>query len=163
MIPAEEFYAGLHRVIPASGAYITDPEDRVLLVKPNYRDHWGWPGGHVDEGESPEVGCAREVREELGLDLPVGPLLTVHWVPPLVDRPYALVHFLFDCGTLPGGEGVRLQEEELDDFGFFTPAEAKPLLPPYLHERLTAAAWARRTACCTYLPPFTGPEAARSS
>ncbi|GAA0375375.1 ADP-ribose pyrophosphatase [Acrocarpospora corrugata] len=151
VIPADEFYAGLYRVIPASGAFITDPADRVLLVKPNYRDHWGWPGGHVDDGESPEVGCGREIREEIGLELAVGRLLTVHWVPELSDRPYALVHFLFDCGTLPDGDGIVLQEDELDAYGFFTAEEAAGLLPPYLLERLVAGQRARRSGECVYL------------
>ncbi|WP_218041546.1 NUDIX domain-containing protein [Acrocarpospora macrocephala] len=161
MIPADEFYAGLYRVIAASGAFITDPADRVLLVKPNYRDHWGWPGGHVDDGEAPEAGCAREVKEELGLELPVGRLLTVHWVPELTDRPYALVHFMFDCGTLPNGDSIVLQEEELDAYGFFTAEQAAELLPPHLLERFTASQRARRNSECLYLSG--GPQSRSAS
>lgn len=151
MIPADVFYASLFKVAAAAAGFITDASGRVLLVKPGYRDHWGWPGGHVDEGESPETACGRELLEELGLVLPVGRLLVVQWVPPLDDRPVPLVHFLFDCGTVEDGLSVVLQEEELDDYGFFTAEEAVPLLPAYLVARLTAARRARETGTTAYL------------
>ncbi len=156
MIPADAFYAGLHKVVPAAAGFVTDSSDRVLLVKPNYRDHWGWPGGHIDEGESPEVACGREMREELGLSPRVGPLLVVHWVPPLEGRPVTLVHFLFDCGTVAGGDGIVLQEEELEDYGFFTAEEAVSLMPSYHVARLEAAQRARAARTTIYLGPSAG-------
>lgn len=154
MIPADAFYAGLFKVAAAAAGFLTDSSGRVLLVKPGYRDHWGWPGGHIDEGESPEAACGRELAEELGITRPVGRLLVVQWVPPRDDRPIPLVHFLFDCGTVEDGTDVKvvLQEEELDDYGFFTAEEAASLMPAYLVARLTAAQRARRTGETVYLP-----------
>jgi len=149
----EAYYAGLDKVLAGTGAFLTDPYDRVLLVKPNYRDHWGWPGGNVDAEETPEAACAREIREELGLTPPVGRLLVVHWVPVLPDRPYPLVHFLFDCGVVSDAESIVLQEEELDGFGFFTADEADSMMPPYLVHRLRAAIEARRDGSTAYLSP----------
>jgi 8-oxo-dGTP diphosphatase len=151
LIPSDDFYAQINKTVAGAGAFITDPRGRVLLVKPNYRDHWLWPGGHVDEGESPDQACAREVMEELGLTLPVGRLLGVHWVPPFPDRPLPLVHFLFDCGALPGSDGILLQEEELDEHGFFDLEQAKSLMPSYLIRRLRAAIEARAKGTTFYL------------
>lgn len=150
-ISTDDFYAQISKTLAGAGALITDPPGRVLLVKPNYRDHWLWPGGHVDEGESPDQACAREITEELGLTLRVGRLLGVHWVPPLADRPLPLVHFLFDCGELPGLDGIFLQKEELDDCAFFHPDEARALLPSYLVRRLHAALAARSAGTGFYL------------
>jgi 8-oxo-dGTP pyrophosphatase MutT (NUDIX family) len=155
VIPADVFYAGLSKVVAAAAGFITDPSGRVLLVKPNYRDHWGWPGGHVDEGESPDVACAREVLEELGLQPPVGRLLVVHWVPPIEDRPLPLVHFLFDCGTVVDGNSIILQAEELDGYGFFTAEEAASIMPSYLATRLTAAQTARASNTTVYIGSFS--------
>lgn len=153
LLEPDDFYAQLSKVLAGAGAFFTDPADRVLLVKPNYRDHWGWPGGHVDAGEAPEEACGREVAEELGLKWPGGPLLVVQWVPAWGDRPFPLVHFLFDGGTLHDASGIVLQAEELDEYGFFTDEEAVSLLPPFLVARLRAAREARRTGRTVYLPP----------
>lgn len=54
--------------------------NRVLLCHRSPRrrwfpDVWDLPGGHVEPGESPGVALARELREELGIDIavPSGP------------------------------------------------------------------------------------------
>ncbi|WP_405143405.1 NUDIX hydrolase [Sphaerisporangium sp. NBC_01403] len=158
-ISSDVFYERINKSLAGAGALITDPSGRVLLVKPNYRAHWLWPGGHVDEDETPDEACAREITEELGLTLPVGRLLGVHWVPPFSERPLPLVHFLFDCGSLPGAEGLVLQEEELDECGFFDEDEARALMPSYLIRRLHAALEAKAHGTTFYLtggsPDFT--------
>ncbi len=63
----------------SSGAVFFDSDDRLLLVKPTYKDGWNLPGGAVDAGETPREACVREVREELGIEPPVGPLLLTAW------------------------------------------------------------------------------------
>lgn len=39
--------------------------DRILWMKRTKDDTWGFPGGHVEEGESPIEGAIRESREEI--------------------------------------------------------------------------------------------------
>jgi ADP-ribose pyrophosphatase YjhB (NUDIX family) len=59
----------------AVGAIIFDDDGRVLLVrrgKPPAKDLWSVPGGKVEAGETLAAACAREVREETGLDVDVG-------------------------------------------------------------------------------------------
>jgi 8-oxo-dGTP pyrophosphatase MutT (NUDIX family) len=71
---AEEaaWYARLPTMFAAAAALFTSADGRVLLVKPNYRDHWSLPGGILEHGEPPHEGCRREVKEELGLDITPG-------------------------------------------------------------------------------------------
>lgn len=42
-------------------------QGRVLMVKANYKTYWTFPGGIVDDGESPQQAAVRETREETGL------------------------------------------------------------------------------------------------
>ncbi|WP_329258122.1 NUDIX hydrolase [Actinoallomurus sp. NBC_01490] len=149
-VEPEIYYAGLATVYVVAGALITDPAGRVLLVKPNYLDHWLLPGGTADEGEPPEVTCAREVKEEIGLDLPVGPLLFVGWGPARAPRPRPMLTFIFDGGDLDRPERIRLQEDEVDDHAFLPPDEACRRLGPVGH-RLAPALRARETKIPRYL------------
>jgi 8-oxo-dGTP diphosphatase len=44
----------------------------VLLIKENYdRRRWGFPGGALEEGETPEQAVRREVQEETGVEVRV--------------------------------------------------------------------------------------------
>jgi 8-oxo-dGTP diphosphatase len=151
----QAWYASLPTMYGAAAALITDLSGRVLLVKPNYRDHWSLPGGMLEDGEPPHRGCAREVAEEVGLKITVGPLLVVDWASPDQERPRPVVFFVFDGGEVGPDAGIRLQEEELDDYRFTGPGEFGAYLPPFLQARYSAALRARPAGGAVYLPPRT--------
>jgi 8-oxo-dGTP diphosphatase len=152
--PTDEavWYAQLPTMFGAAGALFTNPAGRILLVKPNYRDHWSLPGGILEHGEPPHVGCRREVKEELGIDIDPGPLLVIGWAPPHGDRPRPVVHFVFDGGELPDGAPITLQEEELDGYRFVESADLASYLPPVICARVAAAVRGRDTGTTAYLP-----------
>ncbi|MGC4815900.1 NUDIX domain-containing protein [Micromonospora sp. DT63] len=145
------WYANLASFYAAAAAFITDPADNVLLVKPTYRDYWAFPGGYVDEGEYPHDACAREIREELGLDLVVGDLLVVDWAPPSGQRPRAIISLTFDCGYVTSLDGLNLPGEELAEAAFFQHPEAERRLPTNVASRLSAARCARARNVPLYL------------
>lgn len=44
-------------------------DGQILIVKNSYRREYTLPGGYVRADESPEEGAARELREEVGVEL----------------------------------------------------------------------------------------------
>jgi len=150
------WYAGLPTMFGSAAALLTDPTGRVLLVKPNYREHWSLPGGILEHGEPPHAGCRREVAEELGLDIAPGPLLAIDWSAPNGVRPRPIVHFVFDGGVLDEDAPIRLQEEELDGYRFVEPGELASYLPAFLTTRTSAALAGRATGAPVYIPRFDG-------
>lgn len=50
-----------------SACLILRSNDKVLMVKASYKDHWTFPSGIVDDRESPKSAAHRETNEEVGL------------------------------------------------------------------------------------------------
>lgn len=153
----EKWYAQLATQYAATGALLTDPDGQVLLVKPNYREHWTLPGGMVDHGEAPEQALRRELKEELGLDLAVGRLLVIDWAPAYALRPRPIAYFLFDAGVLDPGMVIRLQEAELDEYTYVSPGQVPARAASYTTARVPAALSAREAGTTIYLPQQARP------
>jgi len=148
----DSWFAQLPGVVLAAGALITNPAGRVLIVKPNYRDHWTLPGGVCEHGEPPHAGCAREVAEEVGLVLPVGALLAVDWSQPYGSDARPIMHFVFDGGTVPDGTRIVVQAEELDAYQFADPGQLDRCAPRYVADRIAAALAGRAAGGTIYQP-----------
>lgn len=138
------------RPAAAAGALFLDDEGRVLIVEPTYKRHWEIPGGAVERGESPREACARELKEELGIDLPVGRLLVVDWAPLVREE---RVRFVFDGGVLTESqlETVELAPDELTSWAFLPPEELFVMMEPRLVRRVVSALDARSTGVTAYL------------
>ncbi|HQW65876.1 MAG TPA: NUDIX hydrolase [Gemmatimonadales bacterium] len=57
-----------------------DGTARFLLIRDSYQ-HWGFPKGHLEDGESPAVAAMRETQEETGLEQLIlqGPIRLIDW------------------------------------------------------------------------------------
>ncbi len=60
---------------------VFNDENRVLLVEHVFHPYvpWGLPGGWVERNEHPAIGVLRELREELSLNVTVGPIVAVDY------------------------------------------------------------------------------------
>ena len=64
-------------LVHAGGCIFNDREE-VLLQRRGDCDQWGFPGGTVELGETPQMAAVREVKEETGLDVQVGDLIGIY-------------------------------------------------------------------------------------
>jgi 8-oxo-dGTP diphosphatase len=62
-------------------AIILLENDKIALVERHRQGlhYFTFPGGHVDEGETPEQAAIRETDEELGLQVVIERLISVIW------------------------------------------------------------------------------------
>ena len=137
-------YAALPRKRVAAGALLTDAAGRVLLVEPTYKPDWEIPGGVVEEGEAAPAACARECREELGLDVRVGRLLVVEHQTQSLERGDSVM-FVYDGGTLADHAVIALPAVELRSWAFVPPDAIASRTVERLARRLHHALEARRT------------------
>src|SRR5215472_15486250 len=139
------------RARAAAGALFTDAGGRVLLVRPTYKPGWDIPGGYMEHGETPLETCRREVREELGIEPPIGRLLAVDWTPHPEEGDKVV--FIFDGGTLAPDHlaAIQLPPDELAEYAFHTADQAVAALPPRAVGRVIGAAGARREHRTLYL------------
>jgi 8-oxo-dGTP diphosphatase len=76
-VPSGQYYASLARARQGAGALVTTNDGRVVMIDTTYSDFYEVPGGAVELGENAPLACARECREELGMEISIGRLLAL--------------------------------------------------------------------------------------
>lgn len=111
-------------------AVIEDAAGRILLVRHTYRRQpWGLPGGLVRHGEQPADALAREVREELGVEATIGPVLIAHNASLLRQL---TIYYQVTLQVTPHVDGFELDGMRYvapDDIAALTGRPARMLLP----------------------------------
>ena len=75
-------------------AAIIEKDDRILIAKRSYGefvDHWEFPGGKYEEGESGVEAIRREIREEFAVDIKVKEYLCT------IEHQYDSFYLVMDC------------------------------------------------------------------
>ena len=95
---------------------------RVLLVRHTYGDRrrWDLPGGWLHAGEDPAVAAHREMREEVGLDVPVRPLVELE-----VDEDFKHEHLWSFAADWPGGRWAY-DPVEIAEVAWFDAGDVPP-------------------------------------
>lgn len=108
-------------------AMIEGDDGRILIAeRPDGKFMSGWwefPGGKVEFGESPEVALAREVREELAIEISVGdPFHAVHVARTETTAVFVVFYWCRWTGgeiqLLDAGDVAWVTAHELDDIRF---------------------------------------------
>lgn len=84
--------------------------DKIFATQRGYgefKDGWEFPGGKMEPGETPQQALARELKEELAIDVNVGDFLCT------VDYDYPTFHLTMHCFycSVIGGELTLLEHE----------------------------------------------------
>jgi RimJ/RimL family protein N-acetyltransferase/8-oxo-dGTP pyrophosphatase MutT (NUDIX family) len=140
----EGFRALLNSFLPRKRAIsqliVRDLDGRVLICQLTYKHDWDLPGGVVEVGESPRLAAAREVHEELALDLPAGDLLLTDWLPPWSGWDDA-VCLVFDGGAHDSAiaERIHRQEREIRHAEFATAEQVRERCADFTARRIESA------------------------
>jgi mutator protein MutT len=124
----------MHEIV--TGALVR--EGRVLLVhrSPNrhvYPDVWDLPGGHIEAGETELAALAREMNEELGVQISTGS--AIHLCGLQVGYGEGTVRFSAWIVGEWEGTPTNVAPDEHDEIRWFRPEE----LPPLVHELVGTA------------------------
>ena len=116
------------RRIMVVAAVLQQPDGRFLLAQrppgKAYAGYWEFPGGKVEDGETPAAALSRELHEELGIDV----VTAYPWIIREFDYPHAAVRLHFFRVRAWRGE---LQGREAQAFAWqrLQTIDVVPLLP----------------------------------
>jgi len=103
-------------------AYLFLIRDGQILLQRRFQTgfedgNYGVPAGHLDGGETAREGCAREIKEEIGISLTLSDLTVVHVMHRKASKDER-IDFYMTVGTY-AGEIENLEPHKCDDLRWF--------------------------------------------
>ena len=131
------------KTVWVSAVALVDADGRVLLAQrpagKSMAGLWEFPGGKIEDGESPEQALVRELKEELGIDTSGSCLAPVTFASHRYES-FHLMMPLYVCrvwqGTVMAREGQNLVWAYPKDFDKYPMPPADIPLVPVIRELL---------------------------
>lgn len=106
----------------SAGVILENAAGEALLLKANYKKYWAFPGGWVDDAQTPPEAAVRELEEEAGISIDVATLEFGY----MVNRASELMQtyqFIFrTTATYDDSQAIVLQASEIDEYAFVSKA-----------------------------------------
>lgn len=98
------------KTIKVVAAVIRDKEKIFATARGygEFKGQWEFPGGKIEEGETPQEALKREIREELATEIEVGELIHT------IEYDYPAFHLSMDCFwcSIRSGKLTLLEAED---------------------------------------------------
>ncbi|UJD06402.1 MAG: NUDIX hydrolase [Candidatus Nanosynbacter sp. HMT-348_TM7c-JB] len=109
---------------PASaGVVIYNDKKEALVLKANYKPYWSFPGGWIEDNQTPIQAAVRELSEETGI-LIIPQRLKFLYIINRVSNIMQSYQFIFEySGMVDDFTSIKLQPEEIDDYKFVSREE----------------------------------------
>jgi 8-oxo-dGTP diphosphatase len=103
-------------------AYLFLIKDNQILLQRRFNTgfedgNYGVPAGHLDGGETAREGCAREIREEIGVTIKPEDLTVVHVMHRKAAKDERIDFFM--TASVYEGEIVNNEPDKCDDLSWF--------------------------------------------
>ena len=107
--------------VSVAGVVIND-SGQVLVIRRADNGHWEPPGGILELEESIDAGVKREIYEETGINVEVGPLTGIY-----KNMPLGVVALVFRCTSASGSPASNPEASEVQ---WIDVTEATSLMAP---------------------------------
>ena len=108
-------------------------EEKILLTRdPRTPEYWELPGGRLNVDESPETGLARELKEELGVNVDINEVIYLKQFLQGTEGANRALAIVYKATISPNAE-LAVDPREICEVGWFTKQEiaSLKLFPEY--------------------------------
>ncbi|MEK3888287.1 NUDIX hydrolase [Bacillus sp. FSL K6-3431] len=107
-------------------------DEKILMVRENYDQHWALPGGFCDIGLSPSENVVKEIKEESGYDVVPTRIIALldSYKHPHPPQAYHYYKIFILCEKIGGAANIGVETNDIDFF-------AEDQLPPLSENRNT--------------------------